>query len=493
MRVDEFAELFQHEFATAILAAEQSFVLGDVGAQAGGFVFELELGERGEATQRHVEDVRGLDDRQLETFNEAIASLAGVLRRANDGDHLVDRIEGDQETLEDVEAILRLLQSELSSADDDLEAMLDVGPAQVVEPERGGHAVDKHHIVDAERLLERGEAIQLLEHRLRVDGRLHIDLDHEAVHVGQVSNAFDTDKLAAVGELLNLADHPLRTHEVGQFGDDDRLAIPGGLLHVRFCPDAERAAARLIGVAQAVVDDDAARRKVGAGQHGHEVVDRRLGPTLGHDDLDRIGDLAQVVRGHVGGHADRNAAGAVDENVGQRRRQHDRLIALTVVGGAEIDRVLVEFADHVHRRLGQPALGVTRSSGRIVERTEIALRIDERNHPREVLAHAGQGVVDGGIAVRVVAAHRVAHDASRLAIRRAGTDAHLQHRPENAALHWLEAVAHIGNGTRRDDREGVGEETLAHLLGNGDLHDFASEPAVEFELSRHGADRSQGL
>ena len=96
MRVDEFAELFQHEFATAILAAEQSFVLGDVGAQAGGFVFELELGERGAATQRHVEDVRGLDDTQLETFNEAVASVARcvdaagiVLRevwRADDGE-----------------------------------------------------------------------------------------------------------------------------------------------------------------------------------------------------------------------------------------------------------------------------------------------------------------------------------------------------------------------------------------------------------------------
>ena len=493
MRVDEFAEFLQHELAAAVLALEQPLVPRDVGTQAGGFLFELELGQRSETTQRHVENMRGLDDRQLEAFNEAIPGFGGVLRRADDGNHLVDRIKGDQKTFEDVKAILRLLQSELGPADDDLEPVIDVGLAEVVEAEGGGHAVDEHHIVDAERLLERGEAIQLLEHRLRIDGRLHIDLDHEAVHVGQIGNAFDTDKLAAVGELLNLADHPLRTHEVGQFGDNDRLAISGGLLHVRFRPDAERAAARLIGVAQAVVDDDATRRKVGAGQHGHEFVDRWLGPTLGHDDLDRIGDLAQVVRGHVGGHADRNAAGAVDENVGQRRRQHDRLIALTVVGGAEVDRVLVEFADHVHRWLGQPALGITRGSGRIVERTEIALRIDERNHPREVLTHAGQGVVDGGIAMRVVAAHRVAHDASRLAIRRAGTDAHLQHRPENTALHRLEAVAHIGNGTRRDDREGVGEETLAHLLGNGDLHDFASEPAVEFELSRHGADRSQGL
>ena len=124
-----------------------------------------------------------------------------------------------------MEAILRLLQSELGSADDDFEAMLDVGAAQVIEPERGGYAVDEHHIVDAERLLERGEAIQLLEHRLRVDGRLHIELDHEAVHVGQIGNALDADELAVVGELLNLADHPLRAYEVGQLGDDDRLAI----------------------------------------------------------------------------------------------------------------------------------------------------------------------------------------------------------------------------------------------------------------------------
>ena len=249
VRVDKFAELVQHELATAVLAAEQPLVLRDVGAQAGGFVFELELGQCSEATQRHVENVRGLDDRQLEAFNEAIPGFGSVLRRADDGNHLVDRIEGDQETFEDVEAILRLLQSELGSADDDLEPVIDVGLAEVVEPERGGYAVDEHHIVDAEGLLERGEAIQLLEHRLRIDGRLHIDLDHEAIHVGQVGNALDTDELAVVGELLNLADHPLRTHEVGQFGHHDRLPVATGLLDVGLGPDAERTAARLIGLA----------------------------------------------------------------------------------------------------------------------------------------------------------------------------------------------------------------------------------------------------
>ena len=86
------------------------------------------------------------------------------------------------------------------------------------------------------------------------------------------------------------------------------------------------------------------------------------------------------------------------------------------------------------------------SAKAVVETAEVPLWIDERNHPREVLAHPGERVVDRGVAMGVVLAHRVADDARRFAIGRVGSDAHLQHRPQDAALDRLEPVAYIGDG-----------------------------------------------
>ena len=68
------------------------------------------------------------------------------------------------------------------------------------------------------------------------------------------------------------------------------------------------------------------------------------------------GHLAQVVRRDLGGHADRDARGAVDEKVREAARQHVRLEGLAVVVGAEVDGLLVDVAHHLHRQRRHPAL-----------------------------------------------------------------------------------------------------------------------------------------
>ena len=179
-----------------------------------------------------------------------------------------------------------------------------------------------------------------------------------------------------------------------------------------------------------------------------------------------VGHLAQVVAGHVGRHAHRDAGGAVDQQVGQAPGQHDRLVALPVEGGAELDGVLVELGQHLLGGRGQPTLGVAVGSGWIIEAAEVAVRVDQRDDPGEVLTHAGEGVVDGPVAVRVVFAHRLADHAGALTVRSVGAQPHVLHGVEDAALHRLEAVPYVGDGPRRDHRQGVGEEGLGHLLGD---------------------------
>ena len=70
----------------------------------------------------------------------------------------------------------------------------------------------------------------------------------------------------------------------------------------------------------------------------------------------RVDHFAEVVRRNVGRHADGDAAGAVDQQVGKLRRHHRRLEQAVVVVRLEVDRVLVEVVEQVLRRPSTDAL-----------------------------------------------------------------------------------------------------------------------------------------
>ena len=86
-----------------------------------------------------------------------------------------------------------------------------------------------------------------------------------------------------------------------------------------------------------------------------------------------------IVRRNGGRHADRDAGGAVGEQVREGAGQHDRLGIGFVVGLAEIDRIL---ADAFEQKLGHRRhlrFGVTHGGGAVaVDIAEIALAVDQR-------------------------------------------------------------------------------------------------------------------
>ena len=270
--------------------------------------------------------------------------------------------------------------------------------------------------------------------------------------------------------VLDLLDDLLGADEVGQLGDDDPLAARGDRLDPGRRPGAERTAAGEVGVADAVeADDPAAARQVGAGHELHEVVERAGG--VGDEVPGGADDLDEVVRGHVGGHPDGDAAGAVDEQVGERGGHDLRLGLRVVVVGDEVDRVLVEPGHHEQGGRCHPRLGVARGGRTVVEGAEVAVSVDEGQPHGERLGHPHEGVVDGLVAVRVVLAHDLADDALALDVRPVGAQAELAHAVEDPALHRLEAVPGVGQGPGVDDGVGVLEEGVAHLLLDVDVDD----------------------
>ena len=99
---------------------------------------------------------------------------------------------------------------------------------------------------------------------------------------------------------------------------------------------------------------------------------------------------------------------------------------VAVVGVGEVDGVLVDVAEHLHRDRRELALGVPQRppAGRSGSgEPKFAVTVDERVAEREVLRHARERVVDRRVAVRVVLAHHVADDARALRVLAVGAQA----------------------------------------------------------------------
>src|ERR1700687_3080389 len=173
---------------------------------------------------------------------------------------------------------------------------------------------------------------------------------------------------------------------------------------------------------------------------------------------------AQVVRRDVGGHADSDAAGAVDKEIGDARRQDHRLFARLIEVGDEVDGFFFEVSKNVFADLREAGFGVPHGRrGIAVDGAEISLAVDERVAHVEVLREADEGGINYGFAVRMVVAGGVAGDLRAFAVTAVGGEAEVVHGDQDAALYGLEAVAHVGEGTRDDHAHRIVEIRLAHL------------------------------
>ena len=266
------------------------------------------------------------------------------------------------------------------------------------------------------------------------------------------------------GDLFDQAARAALLDHEGQLGDDDRLLALLERLDVGARLDAHTTAAGLVGVFDAgAAEDDPAGREVRALDVAHQALDLHVRIVDVGDR--RVDHLAQVVRRDVRRHANGDAGGAVDEQVGEACGEDKRFAARAVVVGREVDRVHVEIAQHLRGDAGEAGLGVAHRGRRIVvDRAEVALAVDQLVAHREVLRHPHERVVDRGVAVRVIVAHHLADDLGALGVGASRPEAQLVHRVEHAAMDRLQAVAHIWQRAPDDHRHRVVEVRGAHLL-----------------------------
>ena len=473
-----------------VRVGEEVFELRDFLLECLEFVQQSLALEGGEAAQLHIEDRARLDFGEGEGVcvgeranrggavrgqavhehsARALEEFEGVGGRRggpNGGDNSVQLLNGAEQALEDVFALLRLFELEFGAPLDHFVAVGDEDFERALEADAARRPIDDRHHVHREGGAHGGV---LVEQILDLGGRaLPLQFDDDA-HAGavaliaQVGDAFDLLIAYEVGDLL---DEDGLVHLVGELGDDDahaaadRLFEAGAGVHGDAAVAFAVSQAHLFGVL--ANEGDAVRREVWALHDLEEVIERGVGVL--DEQGDGVGQLVQVVRRDVRRHAHRDTGRAVEEQVGDARGEDPGLLVAPVVVRFEVHGVLVNVREHLFGDRRHAGFGVAHGGWRVaVNAAEVALPIDQGVAQGELLGHADEGVVDGLVAVRVVLAHDIADGGGRLAIAGAGAGAALVHAPEDAPLDGLEAVARIGEGARNDHAHGVIEVARAHL------------------------------
>ena len=327
-----------------------------------------------------------------------------------------------------------------------------------------GPAVDDRQDCHARPLLEVGVLVEVVQHDLRLLAALELENDPHAAPVALVTDVANPFHLLVVDKVGGLLDEPGLVYLVGKLADDDRVAVLAPLLDRRPGPHHEVAASFLVGADHSgSAAEYAASRKIGPFYDIENALESRVRVL---DQLDRgVDELAEVVGRDVRGHANGNAVRAVDQEVRGGGRQMFGLFRRIVVVRPVIHRIHFDVFQQRLRIRREARLGVAHRRRRIaIDRTEVALAGDQQLPHAERLGHAHKSVVDRGVAVRMVFTHHLADNAGAFPRRAVRAQALLAHGVNDAALHGLEAVPHVGESAANNDRHRVVEIRLAHLV-----------------------------
>ncbi len=324
-------------------------------------------------------------------------------------------------------------------------AMADELLQHLLERERARFAVHEREQDDRERVLQRREFVELVEDDVWVG--VFFEVDHDAdrlFEIALVADAGDAGDFAFVGQLGDFLDHRVAGLLVGDVVDDDPHAARLALVDRCFRADDDRAAAGFVTFPDRVLAaDNAAGGEVGSGDVLHEFADGDV--RIVEQRHNAAANFAQVVGRDRGGHADGDAARAVDQQVGIFGRQDDGLQVAFVVGGDEVDRVELQVFEEHRREGGHAGFGVPHGGrGEAGDRAEVSLLVDQGVSHVPFLGHADERGVDDGFAVRMVVTAGVAGDLGAFDAGGAGREVEVVHRHEDAALRGLETVAHVG-------------------------------------------------
>ena len=474
-------DLFDHQAAQAGRVGQNVFQLALLLAQLFEFLLDLDRLQPRQLAQADFQNVLGLPVAQIEARDQR---GLGLVAGADDGNHFVNIEQHDLPPFENVNAVQHLVQPVLRTAGDG--RLAEGNPLLQHLPQALGHglAVQAHHgQVDGGRRFQAGVGQQRGDQFLLLDAAA-LRLEHQAhrrFFAGLVAHPIEHRQQAGlelrlllrqrllagldlgVGDVFDFLQHLLRADAGRKLGHHQLPLAAGQVFDLPARAHLQATAPGTVGVVDVGrrADDLAATGVVWPGQQGQQVV---VGQLRVFDQRHTgVGHFAQVVAGDLGSHAHGNTAGAVEQHERQPGRQLARFLGGAVVIGHPVHRALIDLVQQQGADAAQAGFGVAHGGGTVaVAAAEVALPVDEWIALREVLRHAHQRVVGGLVAVGVEAPEHIPHHAGafdrlgrRVGVRAAIAQTHALHRVQDAPLHGLLAVAHIGQRPALDDAQRI--------------------------------------
>ena len=227
--------------------------------QAGQLFLDLEDLETSQTAQLQFHDSVGLRVVEAELLHDSGLCLGhAALAGADGSDELIHDVGGLFQTLEDVGALLGLLQIILSAAADDFILELDVLLYHLFQ----GHDL-RHLMVDGSHVtptvvLQLGVLVQLVQDDLRVGVLADVHHDAHTLAVGLIVQAGDALDPLVLDQLCHVLDETGLVDHIRNFRNDDLGTAILGLFDGSTAPQGDFAAAGGVGGADAAsAHDDA--------------------------------------------------------------------------------------------------------------------------------------------------------------------------------------------------------------------------------------------
>src|SRR6185312_3585645 len=357
-------DLFQFlddDVAQLLFRRKNGFVFRDVFAYHAQFFRDFINGKPGKAMQLQFQDRLSLNGAErlfriklgraaggidINLFSgkvsgQIFAGFATIGAAANNGNDVVNVVERDLVAFENVLALFCFSQQESRAAAHHVHAVINKMLDRLNQAHFFRLVVDHSQKNHAEALLHGGVLVQLVQHQLRFASALEFNHNAHSVAVALIANVGDVVNNFVVDQLRNALNQPRLIHLIGNFGDDDRLAIFVEGLNGSLGAHHEAPAARLVGVQNSrLTVNNSVRREIGAFYNSQNL--RQLCSGIIYQRDGRIHDFGKIVRWNFRRHAHGDSIRAIHQKVGNTRRQNVGLHFAVVVIWAEINRLFFQ-------------------------------------------------------------------------------------------------------------------------------------------------------
>ena len=411
---------------------------------------KVELTHIRQLCQTHIDDSLRLQSIKAKTLLQIKLSLSRRLARPDDMHHLVDIVARDDEPLQDMRTLLSLTLIILSTTDHHLMTMLYKISNTITQRKQTRTPLDQSNSIHAKTRLQLSHLEQLIQDHTRISVTLHIDYDTHTLTVRLIISVAHPIKFALLDQISDTLDKLRLVHAIRNLRNDN-LIMSITSLDISLGTHDDTSAPRLISILDTLqAHDISPRREVRSLDIIHQGDTIHL--RIVHESHASINHLPKIMSRNIRCHTHSDTRSPVDQEIRNTRRHHRRLSQRIVKIVSHIDSLLFQVLHHSLTHKTESRLRIThRSSPIAINRSEVALTINQSITHSPILSHTHQRAIYRAIAMRVIFTQHLTHDTRTLLVRLIVRIAQTLHTEENTPMHRLEAITHIRQGTRHDD------------------------------------------